>query len=347
MDVSLLHALTDRVAALAAPSAMRPDAWPLGERVDAWARGRGLVLGEPDTTPLGRARCERLAARAFPTADLDRVDLFARWLTWTFALDDTVDHAPFAGSATAVHGLYDDLLRGVRCGHARPGARPLESTLVELWQATSAGTSRDWRRRFLAHMEENRDGCAEEAVNRRVGRVPSLKAYAALRRRACGPFMYDLIEPVLGVEVPVRLLATPDWRTVTEGTADIVAWTNDLVSHVCEAARDDAHNMPSVLAAAYGIDPGKAGEWVVERIAIRIGDVAAAARTLPGMLDLLRPTDEQRDAAVQVVRVLLDTPRAHVEWLIESGRYGPEAGLSSPAPGRRPAARLDGLASLR
>ncbi|MGP4025325.1 terpene synthase family protein [Actinomadura sp. 3N407] len=331
--------MTDRVPALATPSAMHPESWQLCAQVETWARGRGLVLGDPDTSPLGRARCERLAARVFPTADLTAVELFARWLTWSLALDDTMDHPPLADSGSAVHGLYDDLLRAMRRGHARPGARPLESALVELWHATSKGMSRDWRRRFMLQLEAHRDGCAEESVNRRIRHVPTEAEYAPLRRRACGPFLYDLIEPVLGIELPARLLRTPRWKTLAHSVADIVAWSNDLASHDLESARGDVHDLAAVLTRAHGLDPAQAAAAVADRIADRVEDAWTAARRLPEMLDRLELTVAQRAAAAQVVKVLLDTPRAHVDWLAESGRY--EAG-TAPGP-----LRLDALASLR
>ncbi|MBE1535106.1 terpene synthase family protein [Actinomadura algeriensis] len=339
VDISLLLSSADRTGALAAPASMHPESWQLCAQVETWARGRGLVLGDPDTSPLGRARCERLAARVFPSADLAAVDLFARWLTWTLALDDLLDHEPLADSGSAVHALYDDLLRATRRGHARPGARPLEATLVELWRATAKGMSRDWRRRFVLHLEAHRDACAEEAVNRRIGHVPAPRDYAPLRRRACGPFLYDLIEPVLGVELPARLLRTPRWKALAHAVADAVAWSNDLASHDLEAARGDVHDLPAVLAKAEGTTPAQAGPAVAARVIERIEDAREAARRLPDMLDRLELTVAQRAAAAQVVRILLDTPRAHVDWLAESGRY--EAGTAVPAP------RLDGLASLR
>ncbi|WP_433325728.1 terpene synthase family protein [Spirillospora sp. CA-294931] len=346
MDVSLLLSLTDRVPALAVPSAMHPDAWPLGERLAAWSRSRGLVLGDPDTSWLGRARCERLAARVLPTADPDRVDLFARWLTWTFALDDMIDEASLAGSATAVHALYQDLLRALRRGHARPGARPVESTLVELWQATSDGMGRDWRRRFLLHMEEHRAGCAEEAVNRRTGHTPTAAEYPALRRRACGPYLYDLAEPILGVELPGRIMITPAWKVMSEGTADVIAWTNDVASYAREAARSESHNHVAVLATTYGIGPHQAAAMVVDRIAERVEEVRTAARSLPSFLNRMRFTPYERAITKQVVKVLLDTPRAHLDWVIESGRYNATDDTPTLLPTQR-TNRLDALASLR
>ncbi|WP_207934231.1 terpene synthase family protein [Actinomadura sp. KC06] len=317
--------MTDRVTALASPSAMHPESWRLGAQVETWARGRGLVLGDPDTSPLGRARCERLAARVFPSADLAAVELFARWLTWTLALDDTLDQPPLADSGSAVHAMYDDLLRAMRRGHARPGARALEAALVELWQSTAAGMSREWRRRFMLQLEAHRDGCAEESVNRRIRHVPTEAQYAPLRRRACGPFLYDLVEPVLGVELPARLLRTPRWKTLAHSVADVVAWSNDVASHELESARGDVHALPAVLARAHGLDParsaGRIAGMVAEKIADRIEDAWRAARSLPEMLDRLELTVAQRAAAARVVKVLLDTPRAHIDWLAESGRY--------------------------
>ncbi|MCP2338554.1 terpene synthase family protein [Actinomadura rupiterrae] len=346
MDVSLLLSLTDRVASLAAPSGMHPGAWPLGERLAGWTRAHGLVIGDPDTSPLGRARCDRLAARLFRTAPLDRVELFGHWLTWTFALDDLLDRPPLAASATAVCELYDDLLRALRRGSARPGARPLESTLVELWRQTAPSMSPAWRRRFLLHLEDHRSGCAEEAVNRRTGTVPPPDRYAAARRRACGPHLFDLVEPVLGAELPDRVRAVPAWTAFTEGTADLLAWCNDLASFRRERQDDDAHNLVAVLMHTYGFADAQAAHWTVDRIVHRAADVAAAARVLPDALDRLALPEAERSAAARVTAVLLDAPRAHLDWLVESGRYD----LSRPSGDqdeRRPLGLLDALASLR
>ncbi|MFI6516541.1 hypothetical protein ACIBF1_13365 [Spirillospora sp. NPDC050679] len=341
VDLSSLLSLPDRAPALAAPSALHPDARPLGERVGSWARAQGLVLGDPDASPLGRARCDRLAARVFPAAGLDRVELVSRWLTWAFALDDTLDETPLGGSATAVLGLYDDLLSAVRRGRARPGAQPLETTLVELWRATVPGMSRDWRRRFLQHMEEHRAGCAEEAVGRRIGDVPTLPGYPAQRRRSAAPFLFDLIEPVLGVELPCRLMTAPPWKRLLEGTADLVAWSNDVASHVRESEHGGAHNHVAVLGATYGFEPAQAAGWVVDRIAHRAADLAATARTLEADLERFHFTGAEYAVIDRVAQVLLLVPRAHLDWLAESGRYrtGAERPWEAPPPRPRPRKR--------
>jgi hypothetical protein len=338
VDTSLLLSLGDRSPGRAAPSVMRPDAWRLGERLDAWARGRGLVLGDPDTSPLGRARCERLAARVFASADPARVELFARWLTWTFALDDTLDQASVAGSGNAVHAVYEDLLRAIRRGHASPGARPLESTVAELWSATAPLMSRTWRRRFVCHLEEHRDGCAARAVHRRTGRMPDPVSYPALRRRAAGPFLFDLIEPVVGVELPRRVLALPAWQGLVADTADLITWSNDIASYPREETQGDLFNLVIVVSAAFGLGAAEARDMVAGRIAVRSGEVRAGAPGLERTIRRLDLTDQEVAAARRVLRVLLDAPGAHIDWLAESGRYSPSGATAAP---------LDGLASLR
>ncbi|WP_199487128.1 terpene synthase family protein [Actinomadura logoneensis] len=321
VDVSTLLSLTDRVASLAAPSTMHPGAWPLAGRQDAWSRAHGLVVGDPDTSPLGRARCDRLAARLLPSADLDRVELLGQWLTWTFALDDMLDRPPLATSATAVCELYDDLLRAVRRGGPRPGARPLESTLGDLWQRTSAGMSAGWRRRFLAHLAAHRTACAGEAVNRRTGQVPAPERYPAARRAACGPHLFDLVEPALGVELPALVVDLPAWTALTEATADLLAWCNDLASCRRERADGDVHDLVAVLAAADGCGQEQAVRRAVDQIARRAADVPAAALALADGLDRLAASPAERTSVRRVAAVLLAAPRAHLDWLVESGRY--------------------------
>ncbi|MBW8480790.1 terpene synthase family protein [Actinomadura sp. PM05-2] len=328
----MLLSLTDRVPLLAArpgPAAVpatAPDAAPdaaRADRLDRWARAAGLAPGA--------ARCDLLAARLFPGAPAGRVELLARWLVWALALDDALDRPPLGDSGTGVRALYDDLLAALRRGRPSPGARPLESALVALWHATVRAPdgpelSRDWRRRFLQHLGEHRDGCAEEAVNRRTGTVPGPAGYPALRRRAAAPYLFDLAEPVLGAELPPALAAAPAWRALLDGVADILAWCNDLASYDAERERGDRHNHVAVLGEAYGFGAANAARSVADRIAERAGDVAAAARTLPATLERLRFTAAEQAVTERTVQALLDAPRVHLDWLRESGRHAALAG---------------------
>ncbi|MBA9006712.1 terpene synthase family protein [Thermomonospora cellulosilytica] len=343
MDAALVLSLADRVAALATRSGMHPAARTIGARADEWARVRGLVTGAPDSSPLGRARFDRLAGRIFPQAPADRVELFTRWLIWAYALDDAIDDTSVGGSATAVHGLYADLLGALRRGHAKPEARPLEVALAELWRETVPGTDPQWRRRFLRHMEEHRAGCAEEAVDRRTGRMPTLEEFPGLRRRAAAPFLFDLAEPVLGVALDAGLAVTPSWKALVESTADMITWVNDVISYPKETrpgAPPPVGNYVAVIGEVYRLEPAEAARRVVDLIARRAPRVRGAARALAAELDRLQITPQGRRDAAAIVRTLLAAPRAHLDWLTETGRYALPAAGSPVVPVHRQAAGL-------
>lgn len=359
MDATLLLQLTDRAPAFAEPCRLHPAVRSITEKADGWARRGGLVTGDADTSPLGRARLGRMAARIFPDADEALVALFTQWLIWLFAFDDARDEGPLGGSATAVDTLYSHLFMSLRRGYARPGAGPLEVALTELWRATSPLTSRSWRCRFLSHMEDHRAACAEEAVNRRTGQTPTPEQYPALRRRTSGAFMFDLAEPVLGLELPAGVVRSPAWQHLVQGTADLITWCNDVASYPREAPREATHNYVTVFAHAFDLAPDQTGTWVVDRIVERASEVRAAARQLPATFARLGLDPEGERLTGDVAEVLLAAPRAHFEWLLESGRYaapedcvprqgapgGPAdrrpAGLHRPRPDQAPAARRD------
>jgi hypothetical protein len=314
------------------PCRLHPDVFRIGEETGAWARNGGLILGDPDATRLGRACFERLAARIFPEAPTARVVLFAKWLTWLFAFDDLRDEGALGRSGSAIDALYTDLLKAVRRGSARPGAGPFEAALADLWQQTAPMMGSEWRRRFTGHLEWHRDGCGEEAVNRRTGAVPALEDYPALRRRTNGPFMFDLAEPVVGTEVPEALAASRTWQTLVEGTGDLMAWCNDVASH----ALGDGCNYVTVAAGSLGLEPAAAADWVKDQITLRSHDVQAAARSLPTEFARLRLDPATTRAIGGLACVLLAAPRAHFDWLVESGRYKPDPMDGSVPTPRRP-----------
>lgn len=319
VDAASLLSLLDRVAAQSGPGRVHPAVWSIDESTEAWARRTGLITGDPDSSALARARFGRLAARLLPDADRDRAELYGRWLIWLFAFDDLRDEGPLGGSATAVETRFAELLKALRRGGPRPEADPLELALTELWGATAHGMSREWRHRFMNRLEDHRAACAEEAVHRRTRHVCSVEDYPGLRRRTAGLFMFDLLEPALDRELPAGVIRSPAWNALVQATADIIAWSNDVISYPGERkAGHDTHNYLAVLARAYGLEPDQTAAWVTDRITERLPEAAAAARRLPA--ECLR-LDLTGESAHEAARTLLAAPRAYLDWLHESGRY--------------------------
>jgi hypothetical protein len=219
----------------------------------------------------------------------------------------------------------------IRRGRPRPEAGPLEITLAQLWDTTARLMTAGWRQRFLSHLEDHRRACSEEAVHRRTGHIPSVSEYPLLRRRGSGLFMYDLAEPVLGLQLPEAIVRSPTWRAMVRAIADLVTWSNDVVSYPREAT---PHNYLKVFAQAYGLEAGQTGPWVVARIAERAPEMEAAVRQLPAAYLRLSLDEEAGRRADKVAATLLGVPRAHLEWLLESGRYDAPAEPGPPIQAR-------------
>ncbi|GHH63031.1 hypothetical protein GCM10017673_03220 [Streptosporangium violaceochromogenes] len=204
----------------------------------------------------------------------------------------------------------------------RAAGTPAEAAFRDLWEATAPRMSPRWRERFAAGLAAQKAACRTEAENRCAGRVPRVTEYPALRRGTAGPYLFDLVEPCLGVEVPVELRESPTWQTLMDACNDVTAWCNDVASHRKERANGDVHNYVTVAAHASGLSDIDAVVWVNDRIAERAEDLRAAARRLPRLFDEfgLSPV-EARDAS-KVACAFLTAPRAQLEWLLESSRYG-------------------------
>ncbi|WP_433255065.1 terpene synthase family protein [Streptosporangium sp. CA-135522] len=351
---SLLLPLVDRVPAMAAPCRMHSSLDRIGASLAGWTREVGLE------TP-ARAGFERMAGRAFAGFGMDAALLFAKWLTWLFHFDDEWDEKPAGRAAEVVEatfarlghlvcavpspagdgapglagglvegsaagaaagGLVEGSAAGAAAGGRAEGATPIEAAFQGLWHVTAARMSAQWRERFARGLREQGAACRVEADNRCAGRVPSVREYPALRRGTAGPYLFDLVEPCLGVEVPVELRESPAWRTLVDACNDVTAWCNDVASYPKERANGDVHNYVMVAAAAFGLSDAGAVAWVNDRIAERAGDLRAAAMRLPELFDRFGlPPARARDVS-KVACAFLAAPRAQLEWLLESSRYG-------------------------
>ncbi|MEU6743577.1 terpene synthase family protein [Streptosporangium sandarakinum] len=320
---SLLLPLVERVPAMGAPCRMHPAIDRIGASLAGWARETGL---EP---PPG-ARFERMAGRALADADEDATLLFAKWLTWLFCFDDEWDEKPAGRVTETVDAAFARLGHMTRASPLVPGAAggsdgerpPVEASFAGLWRVTAGRMSARWRQRFARGLVAQGAACRAEAENRCAGRVPSAAEYPALRRGTAGPYLFDLVEPCLGVEVPPGLRESVTWRTLLDACNDVTAWCNDVASYPKERANGDVHNYVTVAARAFGLSETEAVAWVSDRIAERAEDQRAAARRLPRLFDRFALSAAQARDVSKVACAFLAAPRAQLEWLLESSRYG-------------------------
>lgn len=312
--------LVDRVPALAAPCRRHADEAVIDAAVLDWAAASGLA-GRTPRVKLRAARFGEMAARAFPETPRADVVLFGQWLVWLFAFDDLRDDGPLGRDEAATDRLYAQ----VTAAFDEPpgaGAHPVVTTFADLWARTAARASASWQAVFRAHLAEHRAACGSEARFRQAGRPPSIGEYAELRRHANGPFMFDLAEPILHARVPDELRDAPAWQELFAACNDVTAWCNDVASAAKERSRGDVHNFVLVLAAGRGVSLAEATAEVLDRIEARMRDLTVAARALPADFRRLRLPQAACREASRVAVTLLGAPRGHLEWLLESARYG-------------------------
>ncbi len=287
--------LTDRVPAMGVPCRMHPAVYAIEAAVIDWARRTGMQA-DPGVG------FHRIAGRVFAEFDAAAAALFAQWLTWLFNLDDELDEG------ARPLNLFQGILAGA-CGH------PIEAAFADLWRVTSARMSDQWRARFAFNLRRQHDACRDEAANRATGRIPTLAEYPALRRGTVGPYLFDLVEPCLRVEVPAWLQGSESWRELVDACIDATAWCNDITSRAKE--RDDQHNLVVIAMHELRMDQREAVAWVLDRIVERCHDMHRAAKRIP--LEALTP-QQSRDVS-KVACAYLAAPRAHLDWLLESNRY--------------------------
>ncbi|MER5627184.1 terpene synthase family protein [Streptosporangium sp. NPDC002544] len=312
MAAASLLPLAELVPSMSAPCRMHPSVDLISAELAGWAREAGL-----EAPP--RAGFERMAGRAFAGFGVEAALLFAKWLTWLFHFDDEWDEKPAGRAAEIVEATFARLDLVARAPvHA---SSPVEIAFADLWEITAGRMSTRWRHRFLAGLAAQGEACRTEAENRCAGRVPSPAEYPRLRRGTAGPYLFDLVEPCLGVEVPAGLRESTTWRTLVDACNDVTAWCNDVASHHKERANGDVHNYVTVAATAFRLSDGAAVTWVNDRIAARAEDLRISARRLPALFDRFELSIGQAREVSKVACAFLAAPRAQLEWLLESSRY--------------------------
>ncbi|WP_018350349.1 terpene synthase family protein [Longispora albida] len=315
-----LPALAARMPGLLLPTRIHPQAPAIREALASWAARTGLACGERETARLLAAGYDRMAARALSEEPVERAVLFARWLAWLFAFDDELDTGASSQDAGAVRARYA-MVMAAASDPRGPFGTPLETAFADLWQVTSARTSVSWRDRFLSHMDDQREAWISETTARAEARPPGLSAYGEHRRRSAGQFIFDLPEAVLGLEVPAAVLATEEWRTLTDAANDVTAWCNDIASLPKELAAGEVHNYVLVIAQDLGCGIPEAVEHVTAHIIRRCEQLPAVVAGVVRLCgDLGMPGGEIRRIS-RVATALQALPGTHMEWLLESGRY--------------------------
>ncbi len=327
------------------PSPVSPWTLQAEAYVRVWAAEFGLIRSPAAWSRfLGTAPGELSGLVYASATEPSRLAAATAWIGWLFLIDDQLDEGsvgkdpalvrdrlrPFAGLAAemAAEPPPGAGVAGAEVRAGTAGGPPrvrLLAALTRVWHAIAPHMPADWRRTFARHYFDYLSGCEWEAGNRASGRIPPEPEYARMRRQAGAIWpSLDLLEYVAGAPLPGALRDDPLLAAIRTACADVVCWTDDLLTVSKERAHGDVHNLVIVLENAAGCDERAAVDMAARRVEARVADFGELRRRV---LVMDAGTDSAAGALHRHVAGLHHWMRGHLEWGLRTIRY--DAGADS------------------
>ncbi|WP_200875012.1 terpene synthase family protein [Methylomarinum vadi] len=298
------------------PSIISPFADTLQERTLNWVQQFRLISGEEPWKRLQRSKFGLLAARAYPNAPLDRLEIVAAWNTWLFILDDQCDEWGLGKEPkqlAVLHGRCLEILTGETPDAEDPALVHAIHNIRERLQALMPLT---WLTRFMQSAEEYFESTQWEAENRKNNRWPDAETYTRMRPYTGGLLTdIDLIELTESISLPISARKHPTMVELIEITNNVVCWSNDIISLQKERKHKDMHNLALIIDHHQSIGMQEAIDRVSEQIEQQVRRFMRLEHSLPHFDDKV---DNDIAKFVAIMRAWM---RGNLDWSFESGRY--------------------------
>jgi hypothetical protein len=293
----------------------------------SWLYRNALADIRDHEDPLVVLQAPRVAALAYPRAELTALSLAADWTAWFFHFDDYFDNGPL-GMTEHRAGQTVDFIReafGCRPSDDRP---PGQGSLHRTRQAFADLMARtceimaDWQlRMFIFHLESYFEALVTEAANREHDAIPDLHSYCALRRNTGpAPPLLDLIEHTEGIRLPQTFHGSPLFERLLAAAADVAGWINDVFSVDKEQDRGDFHNLLLVIAHAEDVDLVSAARSAIGMIRERMHLLDDPRAAIDEWCSATGASEADRFAIHCWVRGLRDFQH-HADWYVDHARY--------------------------
>ncbi|WP_027160120.1 terpene synthase family protein [Methylobacter luteus] len=300
------------------PSAISPHAEKINQHTLDWVQQLNLVTNEKAFNRLRASKFGWLAARAYPDAPLDRLEIVSDWNTWLFILDDQCDEwglGKFPEQLAALHARCLEILSGSTAGsedvalvHALYDIRTRIQSLMPL----------PWMTRFVQSAAEYFESTVWEAKNRFLGVWPDSPTYILMRPYTGGLYTdIDLIELTEGIALPLEIRKHPHIQQLAVITNNVVCWSNDIISLQKEFNHQDMHNLALIFHHHQLISLQSAIDQVAKLIESQVRQFITLEKSVPSF-----GTDLDRDIE-KFITVMRAWMRGNLDWSFESGRYQP------------------------
>lgn len=290
-----------------------------------WVRAFDLVRSDRAKERFDKTAAGELAARVYASAVSSlKLAIAADWIGWLFFLDDQLDEGHAGKDPAVAHAFLRPLAESLceKLANWPPDGSPLLAALSDIRHRMVPAMPVAWQGRFTRHVADYLNGCEWEAANRAHGRVPCLDEFPS-RRRTAGAIWpsLDLLEFVTDAPLPDRVYEDPLFAEMCEAAADVVCWTDDVLTLDKERARGDVHNLVIVLEHATGCTTTMAMMRAAHQIDSRLADFMRCERQLEEMLGRIGADDAVQVAAEKYATGLRNWMRGHLDWGLHTIRY--------------------------
>jgi germacradienol/geosmin synthase len=280
-----------------------------------------------------------LCSYTHPDASGPDLDLVTDWYVWVFYFDDHfVELYKRTGDLGGAREYLDrlTLFMPVDGEITETPDNPVERGLADLWTRTVPSHSADFRTRFVESTKNLLDESLWELANINEGRLSNPIEYVEMRRKVGGaPWSANLIEHVVGAEVPAEIAASRPMIVLRDTFADAVHLRNDVFSYQREVQDEgELSNGILVLEKFLEISTQQAADAVNDLITSRLQQFEHTALTeLPALLDERAVPAHERLGVLGYVKGMQDWQSGGHEWHMRSSRYMNEKARTGPLTG--------------
>ncbi|MCS6842192.1 MAG: terpene synthase [Roseiflexus sp.] len=228
---------------------------PYADAVDqatlAWAETFGL-LTDTMRAKSRRLRYGLLAARAYPRANREMLQIAADWIAWLFFMDDQCDESGIGRDLPQMTALHERFLAVLNGALPTTQDWALTRALADIRRRLATRASNDWLRRFIEHVHLYFTANRWETINRQRGVTPNVATYCAARLFSGAVYAcFDLIELADGIELPFYARRHAAVQQLERSANNIICWCNDVLSYPKEMRHGDVHNLVLVIQHEY------------------------------------------------------------------------------------------------
>ncbi|WP_437589190.1 terpene synthase family protein [Sorangium sp. So ce1000] len=313
-------------------SEISPHAADVDRGALAWARKFGLIKWNEPPASARSFEYGALAARAYPKAEKERLQIAADWVSWLFLMDDECDETGVGGDPELLMCVHERLLAVLRGAPPCTNDHQLVHSLHDLRMRMVECDPSAWLSRFAYAVEEYFAANRWEARNRMLGVIPSVSDYQAMRAHTGAVFAcFELTQITDGIRLPAEVRRDAGVQRLALLANCTICWCNDILSASKEARQGDVHNLVIVLKNERRLSDDEA---VREAVRVHNGTVRAFVEQAVALESFGAEVDAELSRYVACLRSWM---RANLDWSWTALRYrramaGSSEGLSFALP---------------